>query len=293
MWRTLPILLAFAVIAVAAVATEMDGVGVTVPDQGVRHLTDDPIHSIPIPSGGLSIVWVCQGDQNDATLFICSMYEIYEVDPATGTVLNQFPSAEGIHGLAWDGRYLIQNGYNTGTMWFSDKHTGQVYYSQPSPGGYGIAWGKWDNPWDDQWLWVTDFQDQMMYQTDYYTGGSVVSFPVVGGIGAAWDGSHFWDSKWTTAELNRYDPNTGVLLNTISAPQGNPRDICWDGHYLWTVHQESIAWQIDVWLNAGLYPVTQYLNPRYVLTHRGEWTSGSRPSVWGRRSRRWLRGLCT
>jgi hypothetical protein len=203
-------------------------------------------------------------------LFTCSTSEVYEIDPATGNVLNSFPSAQSIHGIAWDGRYLIQNGYNTGVMMFTDKETGAVAYSQPSPGGYGIAWGKWDNPSADQYLWISDFQDQMMYQTDYYTGLSVLSFPTNGGIGAAWDGSHFWDSNWSNGTLQRYDPNTGMQLNQMAAAEYNPRDICWDGHYMWTVHQSGMAHQYDVWGNAGLYPVTVYLNPRYIEKSPGD-----------------------
>jgi hypothetical protein len=283
MLRTFALFMVVAMVSFGAAAADLDGDGrndmtLEVIGQSVRDpggITDDVIHQIPTPPGCQTIVWVCEGEQNLGTLFVCDLWDylIFELDPATGTILNSFPAVgAGAHGLAWDGRYLIQNEYGAYTAHFTDKNTGMLYYSQPSSGGYGLTWGKWWHPWDDQWLWAADYWGVMMHQDNYYTGGSVFSFPVNGGIGAAWDGSHIWDSNWTSSTVNRYDPNTGALLNTMAAPYTNPRDICWDGHYLWTIHWESqTAYQIDLWLNEGLYPVTQYLNPRYVLTHRNEY----------------------
>lgn len=283
MLRTFALFMVVALVAFAAAAADMDGdgrddmtlevIGQSVHDPGT--MTDDVVHQIPTPEGVQTIVWVCEGDQTQGTLFVCDLYNyvIYELDPGTGAILNSFPAVGGgAHGLAWDGRYLIQNEYLAYTAHFTDKDWGTVYYSQPSSGGYGITWGKWDHPWDDQWLWAADHGAATITQDDYYTGMPVFSFPCTGStVGAAWDGSHVWDSNWGASTLSRYDPNTGALLNTMAAPYYNPRDLCWDGHYLWTIHWENqTAYQIDLWLNAGLYPVTQYLNPRYILTDRNE-----------------------
>ncbi len=252
----------------------LQSTGVTTPGSGLAPET--VVHQIPVPDGCQSIVWVCEGSQANASLFVSSLtyYTIYELDPATGAVLNSFPSASssGSHGLAWDGRYLIQNGYNTYMADFTDKGTGTVAYSQPSSGGYGLTWGKTDTPHADQWLWAADHWVYSMFQDDYYTGANVFSFVCAGTntIGAAWDGMCIWDSNWSDSTLHRYDAATGALLNTIGAPYSNPRDICWDGHYLWTIHWEnSTAYQIDLYGAEGLYPITAALNPRYIKGQRG------------------------
>ncbi|KPJ54040.1 hypothetical protein AMJ39_01895 [candidate division TA06 bacterium DG_24] len=289
MRRTLTIFVAISMIAFAAAAADlsavvdMDGDGrddatleiVAHAGPVAGQATDDVVHSIPTPQGVQTIVWVCEGDQTEGTLFVCDLWDLvmYELDPATGDVLNSFAAVgSGAHGLAWDGQYLIQNEYGAYTAHFTDKNTGMVYYSQPSSGGYGMTWGKWGNPYNDQWLWVADHGTAMIYQDDYYTGNNVFSFPGTGTtVGAAWDGSHVWDSNWVASTVSRYDPNTGALLNTIATPYWNPRDLCWDGHYLWTIHWENqTAYQIDLWLNAQLYPVTCYLNPRYIEKQPGD-----------------------
>lgn len=281
---SIALLLSLAMVGSFAHAVDRDGdglddltgkvSGISTPGAGVSPAT--VVHQIPVPAGCQSIVWVCTGQQSQGTLFVSSTWDltIYELDPVTGAVLNSFPAADpsGCHGLAWDGRYLIQNGYNTFTTYFTDKDTGAVVYTQPSSGGYGLTWGKWDGPYDDQWLWAADHTLVALFQDDYYTGANVNTFATAGAnpVGAAWDGLAIWDSNWSDSTLHRYDANTGALLDTMAAPYTNPRDLCWDGHYLWTIHWENqTAYKIDIWLGGSLYPLTQYLNPRYVKVQRG------------------------
>jgi len=277
--RKLILFAAFAFLVPFAFAADEDGDGYDdVTGQFVGVITpNDPtdakyIKSIPLQGSPQCGVYVATDDWKSGTFFIEDWAgTIYELDATSGAVLNSFPNGGGnIHGLAWDGRYLIQNGYNQYVSYFTDKDTGAVIYSQPSTGGYGIAWGKCDIPVDDQWLWTADHNTSVMSQDDYYTGASVSTFASGSGmVGAAYDGINVWDTLWSSSILNCYSP-AGALITSIGAPYTNPRDGCWDGHFMWTVHWENVtAYQVDLYQEAGLYPVTGNLQPRYLQTTVG------------------------
>jgi len=267
--RILVLFAAVALLVPIATAAEGDGIGVVSPGAGSGRF----VHSIPIVGSGNCGQYVATNDWASGTFFIEDWAgSIYELDATTGAVLNSYPNAGGnIHGLAWDGRYLIQNGYNQYVAYFTDKDTGATIYSQPSTGGYGIAWGKYDSPYDDQWLWTADHTTNLISQDDYYTGASVFTFPTVntGLVGVAFDGINLWTMQWSSDIIECHNP-AGGLVTTIGAPSSNPRDGCWDGHYLWSVHwQTATAYQMDLYQEAGFYPVTGCLLPRYNQTTTG------------------------
>jgi len=232
------------------------------------------VHSIPVPGSPQCCQFVATGDWKSGTLFVDDFGgTIFELDATTGAILNSFPNAGGnMHGLAWDGRYLIQNGYNTYTSHFTDKDTGALSYSQPSTGGYGIAWGKCETPYDDQWLWTADHNTNLMSQDNYYTGASAFTFANAygsGQVGSMYDGINIWDTAWSASILQCYNVS-GAPITSFSAPYNNPRDGCWDGHFMWTIHWENTtAYKLDLYQEAGLYPVTGCLLPRHVSTSPG------------------------
>ena len=280
MLRTFVIIFALVLMGSVVQAVDLDGngyddvtglfVGVINPGSGSGRY----VHSIPLVGSGNCGQFVATTDWASGTFFIEDRAgSIYELNADTGAVLNSYPNAGGnIHGLAWDGRYLIQNGYNQYVSYFTDKDTGATIYSQPSIGGYGNAWGVYKiQPYSDQWLWTADHSTNLISQDDYYTGASVFTIPTSnsGLVGVAFDGINLWTMQWSSSIIECHNP-AGGLVTSIGAPSSNPRDGCWDGHYLWSVHwQTATAYRMDLYQEAGFYPVTGCLLPRYNQTTTG------------------------
>jgi DNA-binding beta-propeller fold protein YncE len=163
--------------------------------------------------------------------------EIYQIDPADGTVLQSFPAPAGRHrGLAWDGSHL----------WYSSHETARIYRLDPADNGNVVL--EFASPgsrprgltWDGTHLWHNDaaVSSPVVYRLDPTNGDVLdsVASPVSDPLGLAWDGSHLWTAQFAgDRSIVRFDPDTGSVVATIPNPGDLPLGLTVDpaGPWLW------------------------------------------------------------
>jgi hypothetical protein len=130
-------------------------------------------------------------------------------------------------GLAWDGQYLWACQGSLTSMYCITTGGSLVSSFRMSPTPYGYFYGA---TYDGQYLWACESQTgrRKTFFSRFTTAGSLV-----GGFeknyessaGMAWEPGYLWHHrfKYTTA---------GLLVASFAQPFF-PKDLAWDGHYLW------------------------------------------------------------
>ncbi|GAB4331218.1 MAG: hypothetical protein Kow0037_07620 [Calditrichia bacterium] len=190
---------------------------------------------------------------------------LYKIDPADGTVLGTIPvpNSNGyytVKGLAYDGQYLwvfedLPSASHPDKFYKVDPATGTVLKTLNSPknnyvGGLAFANGT---------LWYSDYYgttpEGQLVQVDTSNGATLATIVTQGEqpMGVAFDGQFLWcveDSGYgqTRDEIYQYDPSNQTYTGTfIKNPVSKPRDMAYDGTYLWLIHYGSREiYQIDI-----------------------------------------------
>jgi hypothetical protein len=194
----------------------------------------DVVSVINAPQSPFGLTW-------DGSALWCGTYggTIYQIDPANGNILDQFPSpASMVSGLGWepgdaDQPYLWSSDRDTDRIYRIDPTTGVAVDSFPAQGPYpgGLAW-------TDTILWHSNYYDPpMIYGLDPLTGFPLFSYaaPNVRPMGIAWDGNYLWNGDYIADMIYRLDPASGVIIDSFPTPDDNAHDLAWDGTYLWVV----------------------------------------------------------
>lgn len=203
-------------------------------------------------------LWVGTSYANTAGDFL------WKIDPADGSVVGTIPIPEPyqfykVKGLAFDGQYLwvFEDISGTDKFYKVDPNTGAVLKSFPSPhnnyvGGITYANG---------YLWFSNYYgsspEGVLTKIDTTNGTPQATIVTQGEqpMGVAFDGQFIWcaeDSGYgnTRDEIYQYDPSTLTYTGTfIRNPIDRPRDMTWDGNYLWLVKYNSAnseIYQIDI-----------------------------------------------
>jgi sugar lactone lactonase YvrE len=154
--------------------------------------------------------------------------------------------------IAWDGKYLWVEGYNTNTLYQLSPVDGSIVKTIPSNvmRPYGLAFG-------DNSLWVADTDNHLIQQVDTSNGNVLSSFPtpaVFGGsypTGLAWDGTQLWhnDAMATGGGPNDstyYISTAGQVLQHYHGFGTYITGLAWDGQYLWSNDNPSqLIYKID------------------------------------------------
>jgi len=157
------------------------------------------IHTIPAP--GLR----CQDVTWDGTYLWATennTRSYYQLDPEDGTVINSIPypvQTPYSEGITFDGEYLWACGWEESNGYGShlfkiDPETGDISASLAYPGDYA---GNWPH-------------------------------------GIAFDGTNLWANNFATHTLDKINPVTAELIDTLPAPSDFSVGITWDGASLWT-----------------------------------------------------------
>jgi len=205
----------------------------------------DVIKIIPAPGPS------CQGLTWDGQyLWVTDITKdsLYQVDTANGNIIKQFattPTNHTFEGLAWDGQYIWASHYESGTLYnpqFSkiNPANGNIVYSFIpmiiNCWPHGIAW-------DGQYLWSNDFHYHQIIKFDPNLGAPldfIVSPGDSGSIGLTWFNNTLITADFNTDSMYQIDPITKQVINQWESPYTNPRDMEFDGTYLWFV-----AWEIQ------------------------------------------------
>ncbi len=175
---------------------------------------------------------------------------IWKVDPSDGSVVGSIPipfpyQFYKVKALAYDGHYLwvFEDISGTDKFFKVDPVTGAVLKSFDSPvnnyvGGMAYA---------DGYLWISQYYAaspprDILIKMDT-TGVPVDTIMAVGEqpMGVAFDGQFIWCAEDTgygssRQEIYQYDPVAGVYTGQfIRNPDDSPRDMAWDGQYLWLI----------------------------------------------------------
>jgi glutamine cyclotransferase len=208
--------------------------------------TGDVINTIPAPGSR------CQGMTFDGEYLWVSDYQtdlLYQISTDDGTV-QRYITAPGdyVEGMAFDGTYL----------WASDNNgegnnSDVIYKLDPANGDIILALDidlNWTHgiTWDGEYIWANDFDTHRIYKLNPDNGQIITSIPTSSGsIGLTWDGMYLWTDDLSTDDLRKLDPLTGDVLLYVNSPHTNPRDMAWDGYYVWVLAwQNATIYQVDV-----------------------------------------------
>ncbi len=175
---------------------------------------------------------------------------LWKIDPSDGSVVGSIPIPYSyqfytIKALAYDGQnlWVFEDISGTDKFFKVDPNTGAVLKSFNSPvtnyvGGMAYA---------DGFLWISQYYASspprdILIKMDT-TGVPVDTIVAVGEqpMGVAFDGQFIWCAEDTgygssRQEIYKYDPVTGAYTGEfIRNPDDSPRDMAWDGQYLWLI----------------------------------------------------------
>jgi hypothetical protein len=218
----------------AALAAPVLGLVLIACPTGSHAAPGDVVSVINSPPSPFGLTW-------DGAALWCGTYggTIYQLDPANGNILHQFPSPGSmVSGLGWetsasDQPYLWSSDRDTDKIYRIEPTTGLAVDSFPAPGAWpgGLAW-------TDTLLWHSNYYSPpVIYGLDPLTGLQLFSYaaPNVRPMGIAWDGEYLWNGDYIAGMIYRLDPSTGTVLDSFPAPDDSPHDLAWDGTYLWVV----------------------------------------------------------
>ncbi|MFH2096015.1 MAG: hypothetical protein ABIJ16_09950 [Bacteroidota bacterium] len=224
------------------------------PVSSVRTATENPviIHSIPAP---VSLIGDIAWDGQYIYAGGYAEYQIYKVDPVTGTVAGTIPTdVKRPYGLTYDGTDL----------WIVDNDTKEIkkvriddgtildtIFISTCPTTYptGLTW-------DGSKLWFNDPNGT----TSAATGDMTRNIDVMGSVlseyqaygdypsGMAFDGVYLWSADNFEQLIHQIDPATFTIVRSIIAPGGSyPNGLAWDGEYLWVANNASDSiYQLNV-----------------------------------------------
>lgn len=194
------------------------------------------------------------------------------------------------HGLAWDGT----------SLWLTDTLDGRVY--QLTTTGAVVSSFTWllgdpQGPqglaWDGTHLWnASAWQNKVWELSTDGSQISVLNAPRPWSTGLTWDGSSLWvsswgDGTWGDGDERIYNLATdGSIVSEFLLPATIwiPRDLAYDGEYLWLASQYDrkiyqlstsgdVLWSVDVDDITGIsgHPAYPGIGTPYGLTWDGEY----------------------
>lgn len=215
-------------------------------ERGVVKVIPAPDYPYGLTYDG-TYLWVGTSYANTAGDFL------WKIDPSDGSVVGTIPVPDPyqfykVKGLAYDGQYLwvFEDVSGTDKFFKVDPNTGAVLKTIYSP--------------HNNYIGGMTFQDGHIWFSNYYgsspegilikmdTTGVPVDTIVAQGeqpMGIAFDGQFLWcaeDSIYGTARnrIFQYDPVNLTYTGTyIRNPSLKPRDMTWDGNYLWLVSHNT------------------------------------------------------
>ena len=214
-------------------------------EETLSHYTFDTLYSFPAPGTfPLGLAWDGQyfwNLDNDSLM-------IYKLT-TTGDVVSSFPIPDGAGGggLEWDGNYLWLADESAAILFKIDTTTGlsveQFHlpsFGQTDPNGWGLAW-------DGQYLWHSEYWDSaMIYKLDPQNGQVVSSFSLPDSsliLGITWAEGFLYgvniDFASSGGTLYKFEPSSGVILDSTFWEVPYPLGLVWDGQYFWNVSSRA------------------------------------------------------
>ena len=180
---------------------------------------------------------------------------IIKIDPNDGAHVDSIPIPEAyqfykVKGLAWDGTnlWVFEDVSGTDKFFKVDPTTGAVLKIINSPVNDYIG----GMTWVDNHIWFSSYYssnstyNNTLIKMD--TTGAYVNHIISQGeqpMGVAYDGQYIWCAEdtgfgATRQEIYKYDPVAGTYTGEfIRNPDDSPRDMTWDGNYLWLIGYNS------------------------------------------------------
>jgi outer membrane protein assembly factor BamB len=183
---------------------------------------------------------------------------IYRVDPSDGSIVSSFDApGDYCEGLAWDGSYLwaSENGGGTASpdyLYKLDPSTGNTLQTTQLNAGswpHGITW-------DGEYIWINNFGTHTITKINSETGEVLHSIPtpITPSIGLTWADGKIWTDDFQEQLLYCLNPEDGSVEYTVYVPYDNPRDLAFDGTYIWVLSAaDGVICQMDV----GIIPSGQ------------------------------------
>jgi hypothetical protein len=162
--------------------------------------------------------------------------EVYELDPANGSVLKSFPGPDQwCKGACFDGQYLWVTGNYQSRVYKVDTASGATVLSFYSPGSNptGLAW-------DGTYLWCADInsdqsQPSRIFKLNPAGGQRLDSFEAPCRMVADmdWDGTRLWVCDMDNGIAYGMDPATGSVTRATGTPGPMPTGIAFSAGRLW------------------------------------------------------------
>lgn len=96
--------------------------------------------------------------------------------------------------------------------------------------------------WDGAYLWISDFRTHKLIKINPNYGfglDSIIAPGNNGNIGFSWFNGHLFLGDINTDSIYQINPVTKEVVNQWLCPYTNPRDMEFDGQYLWFVAYEE------------------------------------------------------
>ncbi len=218
------------------------------------------VKSIPSPDFpyGLTFdgnyLWVGCSDANSADM-------LWKVDTADGSIVDSIPvpNPNGFYkvkALTYDGQYLwvfedLPSSSHPDKFYKVDPNTGTVLDSFNSPVNNFVGGMCWVN--GDIWFSFYSSLDGLIKIDTLGTSLDTIITQGEQPMGVAYDGQYLWCAEdtgfgSTKQEIYQYDPISGTYTGIyIRNPDLSPRDMTWDGQYLWLIgYSPRLIYKIDI-----------------------------------------------
>ncbi len=216
-------------------------------EKGVIKVIPAPTYPYGLTYDGANL-WVGTSSSNTGGDYL------WKLDPQDGTVLGTIPvpepnvSSYTIKGLAFDGQYLwvfedLPSSNHPDKIYKVDPANGNVLKTINSPVNNYVGGITYENGhiWLSNYYGTTPEGILIEIDTTGVQGGTITTEGEQP-MGVAFDGQFIWcveDSGYgnTRDEIYQYDPATSSYTGTfIRNPSASPRDMTWDGSYLWMIN---------------------------------------------------------
>lgn len=172
-------------------------------------------------------------------------YQIYQVNPQDGKVINQIKSPGfDPRGLAWDGKLLWCVDAGEGWIYGINVQTGiaEKVLESNSPDPIGLAF-------DGEFLWLADNKEKKLLKINRIDGmmHDNIPAPSNNSKGLTFDGKYIWVSDNGDDMLYRVDPASGQVVTFMPSVGPYPYGLGWDGKTLWCADfQKCEIYQLDL-----------------------------------------------
>lgn len=161
---------------------------------------------------------------------------VFEIDPATGDVLDHFVTPGNVWDITFDGTYFWGARRFGEIVQFTDVDGDNDGIADIVSGPFTVSDYLRGIAWDGASLWTLDYSS--IFQVDPDDGSILDSFSAPGSdpFGLTYDGHFLWTNAHAAGRTYQIDPESGSVLRSFMTPYDQEplaTGVAWNGKQLW------------------------------------------------------------